>query len=236
MPEEINRILTDHLSQLHFTTSLGAKENLLREGISSDSIEFVGNTVIDTLVWKLPEIESSNILTHLDVRPKSYVVLTVHRVSNVDNESNLKSILAAVERIQRKIPIVFPVHPRKRSRLKEYGLITSLSELPNLRIVDPLDYLDFVKVVKESKFVITDSGGIQDETAYLGILCLTLRESTERPETVLAGTNYLVGTTPDKIIQQAERWLGEAPLITSAPPLWDGHSAERIVQRILDSR
>ena len=231
MPEEINRVLTDAISDLLFTTEPAAQGNLAREGIPAQRVHFVGNVMIDTLFRYRERAEQSSILATLGVRPGAYAALTLHRPSNVDSAEALGRMVSAVARIQAEIPVVFPVHPRTRQRLA--GMDGSLPALPGLRLIDPLPYLDFVCLMAHARCVLTDSGGIQEETTALGIPCLTLRTSTERPITVARGTNRVVGVEPEAIFsawrQIAEgRWpAGELP------ELWDGKAAERIVRILL---
>ncbi len=231
MPEEGNRVLTDSVSDLLLTTEPGARENLLREGVGAERIEFVGNVMIDTLVRYRDEAAKSGILERLGVAPGTYAALTLHRPSNVDDEGVLGILLEAIARIQTEIPVVFPVHPRTRRRLEALGPV--LPRMPQLTLCDPLPYLDFVQLMSMARCVLTDSGGIQEETTALGVPCLTLRPNTERPITVTLGTNRVVGTDPADIYEGwrsvAEgRWpKGEIP------ELWDGKAAKRVVRALL---
>ncbi|MGH7301092.1 MAG: non-hydrolyzing UDP-N-acetylglucosamine 2-epimerase [Candidatus Rokuibacteriota bacterium] len=231
MPEEVNRVLTDAVSDLLFTTEPSAGENLVREGIAAERIHFAGNVMIDTLFRYRERASLSDVLGRLALEPGGYATLTLHRPSNVDDEGTLGLLLGAIARIQAEIPVVFPVHPRTRRRLEALSAI--LPPMPGLRLADPMPYLDFVQLMAESRCVLTDSGGIQEETTALGIPCLTLRHNTERPVTVTRGTNRIVGTEPDSIYQSwrevAEgRWpKGELP------ELWDGKAAGRIVRVLL---
>lgn len=229
MPEEINRVLTDAISDLLFTTEQGAEENLIREGIAKDKIYFVGNVMIDTLLKHKEKSDHSTILKQLDIKPHKYGVVTLHRPSNVDNRENLKNILDALKEIDRDLPIIFPVHPRTREKIIEFGI----DRLKGIIIIEPLGYLDFLKLMKESRIVFTDSGGIQEETTVLRIPCITLRENTERPVTITSGTNVLVGTDKGKIIREAQQRLNSHRCEYSIPPLWDGKAAERIVNVII---
>lgn len=233
MPEEINRVVTDAVSTLLFCTEPSAVENLRREGIAEEGIHLVGNVMIDSMLLQRPLAERSDVLERFGLRPKGYVVLTLHRPSNVDEEDNLLEILAALEVIQERFPIIFPVHPRTRDRLATVRLERRLTNLPNLRLVDPLGYTDFLKLMMDSYAVLTDSGGIQEETTVLGVPCLTLRENTERPITIEQGTNRLAGTSSDSILAVWEelcsgRWAPQAKV----PELWDGRAAERIAEVI----
>lgn len=233
MPEEINRILTDAISDLLFTTCEEANLNLQSEGIPPEKIEFVGNVMIDSLFFNLEKAKNSQIRSKLGVNGHDYAVLTLHRPSNVDDEVVFRRIISSLVEISRRIPIIFPVHPRTRTNIEKFGLAEIISN-SNLRLVEPLSYLDFVNLFSGAKFVMTDSGGLQEETTALGIPCLTLRENTERPITIELGTNQLVGTQPEKIKQKAFEILdGNFAKEGSIPPLWDGHSAERICQALL---
>ncbi|HEY7203384.1 MAG TPA: UDP-N-acetylglucosamine 2-epimerase (non-hydrolyzing) [Methylomirabilota bacterium] len=233
MPEEVNRVLTDAVSHLLFTTEASADQNLAREGVPAERVHFVGNVMIDTLFRYRERARESDILGRLGLEARQYAVLTLHRPSNVDDEGTLGLLLGAIDRIQSEIPIVFPVHPRTRRRLE--ALAGMLSPMPGLRLADPMPYLDFVQLMAESRCVMTDSGGIQEETTALGTPCLTLRQNTERPVTVSRGTNRIVGTEPEAIYQswsevRAGRWpAGELP------ELWDGKAASRIVRVLLES-
>jgi UDP-N-acetylglucosamine 2-epimerase (non-hydrolysing) len=227
MPEEINRILTDQVSDFLFTTEASAERNLRREGIEPDKIHFVGNVMIDSLVTALPKAERSTVLSELGLAARQYAVLTLHRPSNVDDPATLDAILLALERLSQNLPTVFPVHPRTRKRLSD-----RTHRANELRMIDPLGYLDFLKLVSNARVVLTDSGGLQEETTYLGIPCLTLRSSTERPITVEVGTNRLVASQTAAIESAAREVLGGAARVstqTKPPPLWDGRAAQRIV-------
>ena len=233
MPEEVNRVLTDAVSDLLFTTEVSGNENLEREGVAAEKVHLVGNVMIDTLFRYRERARQSDVLPRLGLEPRAYAVLTLHRPSNVDDEGTLGLLLGAVARIQAEIPMVFPVHPRTRRRLE--ALAAVLPPMPGLQLADPMPYLDFVQLMAEARCVLTDSGGIQEETTALGIPCLTLRENTERPVTVTRGTNQIVGTAPEAIYKSwrevAEgRWpAGELP------ELWDGKAAGRIVRTLLGS-
>ena len=231
MPEEVNRIVTDSISDLLFTTEPAAQENLTREGIPAERIHFVGNVMIDTLFRYRERARESDLLDRLRLEAGTYAVLTLHRPSNVDDEGTLGMLLEAIARIQAEVPVVFPVHPRTRRHLE--ALAPVLPPMPGLRLVDPLPYLDFLQLMANARCVLTDSGGIQEETTALRIPCLTLRQNTERPITVTRGSNRIVGTTQDSIYESwrtvAEgRWpVGELP------ELWDGKTAGRIVRVLL---
>ena len=229
MPEEINRMVTDILSDLLFTTSPEAETNLLREGVDPDKIHFVGNVMIDSQNFYAEEAERSTILDDLGLEPKRYGLVTLHRPSNVDDLSTLQPILDALVTIGADCPLLFPVHPRTRNVLESAGV-----DIPahRLRLVDPVGHLDFSKLMRYSAIVLTDSGGIQEETTALGIPCLTIRENTERPITCEQGTNTLVGMDRDRIVSEAGRVLSEGVRGARIPDAWDGHAAERIADVI----
>jgi UDP-N-acetylglucosamine 2-epimerase (non-hydrolysing) len=232
MPEEINRILTDAIADLLFTTSQDADENLKAEGVPAERIRFVGNVMIDSLLQHLELASSSTIKKDLSLNDSEYAILTLHRPSNVDDRESLAGILTAVVEISERIKIVFPVHPRTRAKVEEFGLGELLSNA-NIKLIDPLGYLDFVQLYSGSRLVLTDSGGLQEETTVLGIPCLTLRQNTERPVTIEIGTNVLVGTDPEKIKAAAGEALASSKKMGEIPPLWDGKAARRICDQLL---
>jgi UDP-N-acetylglucosamine 2-epimerase (non-hydrolysing) len=235
MPEEINRLLTDQIADLLFTPSADADENLINEGIAPERIRLVGNIMIDSLLGRVERAKQSTIRETLGVAGTDYAVLTLHRPSNVDTRENLAGIIDALAEISQRLPIVFPVHPRTRKTLDEFGFSELIKRSGNLRLVDPLGYLDFLQLFSGARIVLTDSGGIQEETTVLGIPCLTLRENTERPITIEMGTNQLVGRDPQKIIEAVRAALdGPSTNEHRVPPLWDGHTAERIVSSLLE--
>ena len=231
MPEEINRLLTDQIADLLFTPSADADENLRAEGIPEERIRLVGNVMIDSLLNHLERAKNSTIRDDLGVANSDYAVLTLHRPSNVDDRETLCSIIEALEKISERVPIIFPAHPRSRKTIAEFGLTNRVERMEGLRLIEPLGYLDFLRLYSGARLVLTDSGGIQEETTVLGIPCLTLRENTERPITVEMGTNIVVGTNKDRIIDAASAALDREPDKRAArvPPLWDGRAAERIV-------
>lgn len=233
MPEEVNRLLTDSISELLFTTEPAANENLEREGIARDKVHFVGNVMIDTLFRYRERAGESDVLDRLGLEPGGYAALTLHRPSNVDDAGTLGMLLDGIAHVQAEIPVVFPVHPRTRRHLE--ALAGVLPPMPALRLADPLPYLDFVNLMANARCVMTDSGGIQEETTALGIPCLTLRNNTERPVTVTRGTNRIVGTAPDAIYQSWREVADGKWPAGSLPELWDGKAAARIV-RVLLSR
>jgi len=229
MPEEINRLATDALADLLLTPSRDADANLLREGASPDRIAFVGNVMIDTLLAQRERARASTAIERLGLGAEDYAVLTLHRPSNVDDPATFRRIAGALERIAERLPIVFPVHPRTRARLAEFGIALS----PRIVLTEPLGYRDFLRVWSSSALVLTDSGGLQEETTALGIPCLTLRENTERPITVTEGTNQVVGTDADRIVGAALDILdGGVSLAGRIPELWDGRAAVRIVDAL----
>lgn len=228
MPEEINRILTDAIADILFTTSQDADENLKAEGVAAEKIHFVGNVMIDSLLEHLKLAESSKVRSTLGVEGTDYAVLTLHRPSNVDDKEVFGGILKALQAIAERLPVIFPVHPRTLSRIEEFGFAADIDN-SDIRLIDPLGYLDFIKLYSGAKLVLTDSGGLQEETTVLGIPCLTLRHNTERPITIETGTNILVGTDPGAISAAAIEILsGKSKNKKAVPPLWDGHAATRI--------
>jgi UDP-N-acetylglucosamine 2-epimerase (non-hydrolysing) len=234
MPEEINRLVTDQISDLLLTPSNEATTNLLTEGLPAERIRFVGNVMIDSLNAQLKQAASSTIRADLNLDGKDYAVLTLHRPSNVDSRQTLERIIAALGYISEWLPIIFPVHPRTRKAIMDFGLDAMLDKFTNIKLIEPLGYIDFLQLYSGSRLVMTDSGGIQDETTALSIPCLTLRENTERPITVEMGTNLVVGTDPERIINAAKEALSVPKDVFKVrkPPLWDGRTAERIVQAI----
>lgn len=233
MPEEINRILTDAISDILFTTSPDADENLRHEGIAPGKIRLVGNVMIDSLREHLTLARRSTIRTALELADGEYAVLTLHRPSNVDDPATFAGIAEALVEIAAKLPIVFPVHPRTRARIGEFDLGERLADA-GVRMIEPLGYLDFMRLYSGARLVLTDSGGLQEETTVLGIPCLTLRHNTERPITIEMGTNKLVGTDPAKITQAAfDSLANTAAAEQRIPSLWDGKAASRICDELL---
>ena len=233
MPEEINRILTDSVADLLLTPSPDGDENLLAEGVAKERIKRVGNVMIDSLYSNLERAKESNILSDLDVK-KRYAVLTLHRPSNVDDKEIFTGILGALENIGQQIQLVFPIHPRTEKNAKEFGIYQRLKAIPNIILTGPLGYLDFVALMASSTLVLTDSGGLQEETTALGIPCITLRENTERPITVTEGTNTVVGCDPLLIESTAFNALEGNGKVGKVPEMWDGNAAERIADVILE--
>jgi UDP-N-acetylglucosamine 2-epimerase (non-hydrolysing) len=233
MPEEINRLLTDQIADLLLTPSADADANLRAEGIPADRIRLVGNVMIDSLQQNLERARSSRIKTELGLAGSDYAVLTLHRPSNVDERDTFTRILSALETITETLPVIFPVHPRTRKTIAELGLTDRVAAMKKLLLIEPLGYLDFLNLYSSARLVLTDSGGIQEETTALGIPCLTLRENTERPITVELGTNVVVGTDTTRIVTAAAAALnGSAKRTTRQPPLWDGHTSERILDAL----
>jgi UDP-N-acetylglucosamine 2-epimerase (non-hydrolysing) len=233
MPEEINRILTDAIADLLFVTEEDAIEHLLKEGRPRSAIHFVGNVMIDSLRHFLPIAQKSSIGHDLALMDREswrrFAVLTLHRPSNVDSADKLRELMSAIQAVATELPVIFPVHPRTKQRLAETGAINN----PQLRLIDPLGYLDFLCLLSRATLVLTDSGGIQEETTALGVPCLTLRENTERPVTISQGTNLLVGTDPVHIRTAAQDILAGKSKAGRIPPLWDGKAAGRIVEILL---
>ena len=232
MPEEINRILTDAIADLLFTTEESGNANLRREGVAEDKIHFVGNVMIDTLVHCLAQVPDGVPQAGLDAG--RYAVVTIHRPSNVDERESLYGVLRALQGVSRRLTLVMPLHPRTLRRIDEFGLRREIEAMGERAIVTgPVGYLEMLCLVKHARMVITDSGGIQEETTYLGVPCLTMRENTERPSTVELGTNVLVGADREKLLQEVDLIVAGRAKRGSIPPLWDGRAGERIVDRIL---
>jgi len=230
MPEEINRILTDAISDLLFVTEQSGLDNLKKEGVDAGKIFFTGNVMIDSLVRNQSLIDASGILQQLELSKSGYIVATIHRPSNVDTPESLSGILRLLNKYAQGRKVLFPVHPRTRSNIRSFGLEKEVS--PELILTEPIGYIDFLCLVKNARLIITDSGGIQEESTYLGIPCVTLRDNTERPITVKIGTNYLAGTdmsNADRIISEV---LDGNVKKGSIPELWDGKAAERICQAV----
>jgi len=230
MPEEINRIATDALADLLWTPSPDGDENLRREGVPAERVIRVGNIMIDSLEMMRTQIEARKYREVIGLLPKGYGVITLHRPSNVDVPDKLRLLVDQLLAVAGKLPIVFPVHPRTRQRMEAFGLLGALSEARNVVLLEPLGYLDFMSLVFDSGFVLTDSGGVQEETTYLGIPCLTIRENTERPITVTEGTNRLL--QPENIVAAVETVVRGKWPVGRIPDLWDGRTAGRVVQSL----
>lgn len=231
MPEEINRILTDSISDILFVSEQAGVDNLKREGVNSNTVHFVGNVMVDTLLSNRGKAEQSPILEHLELEKKGYAVITLHRPGNVDCLDDLEKIIAAFEVIQQDLKLVFPIHPRTKKNIEGSTLQTRVKAMQNLLLIEPVGYLDFLKLITNTAVVMTDSGGIQAETTILQVPCLTLRENTEQPITLTEGTNRLVHLTTQDIVN-AFNDIKEKNFTVSGklPCLWDGHAAQRVVQ------
>ena len=227
MPEEINRMMVDRIAQHHFITEKSALKNLRSEGIDERGIHFVGNTMIDALVKFNDRIEGSTIVEELGLRKKAYVLITMHRPATVDVEERSRELTRMIGKIASDMPVVFPIHPRTRRNFEEWGLLQEAARSPNVKLLDPLDHFSFQKLLTESFAVITDSGGVQEETTYRKVPCLTLRPGTERPVTVEIGSNRL--TSIEECPGELEQ-LRTVPLDTAIPELWDGHATERVFE------
>lgn len=236
MPEEINRVVTDSLSDHLFTTERSANHNLAREGIPEAKVHFVGNVMIDTLLKNKEKADALSMPKKYGLSSLGYVVMTLHRPSNVDYGPKLEDMIETISAMQELIPVVFPIHPRTRRKLEEYGLMGRVNSFRNLKIIDPLGYLEFLGLMSQARVVVTDSGGIQEETTILGVSCLTIRDNTERPVTISEGTNRLVGTVPDSIIKALQETLSGPISKPSSPELWDGQAARRIVQILVSKK
>ncbi len=228
MPEEINRILTDQITDHFFVTEQSGLDHLQAEGLPGTP-HFVGNTMIDTLVAYEPQIEAASVLADYRLTSGAYALMTMHRPATVDNRSGLEKLLAVIRHLTAQMPLVFPIHPRTTKNLQRFGLWEALSSLPGLTLTEPLDYFAFQKLIAHARLLITDSGGIQEETTYRGVPCLTLRPNTERPSTVELGTNTLVSFDPEEVMQYVGQILAGTYKQGRIPPLWDGHSTERVV-------
>jgi len=236
MPEEINRILTDSISDLLFVTEQSGIDNLKREGIDSKKVHFVGNVMIDTLLANREKAQKSGVLRMLTFSPKKYGVITLHRPSNVDDIDKFGQIIAAFGEIQKEIKLVFPVHPRTRGNIRGSELEKEVEGMKNLVLLEPLGYLDFLCLMSNAAVVITDSGGIQEETTILGIPCMTLRGNTERPVTITEGTNRLVRVAAEDIVSTYHKIIkGDKDRPRRIPRLWDGKAAGRIVKIIAEA-
>ena len=237
MPEEINRVLTDSISDFLFCTEQSGVDNLIKEGIAKEKIHLVGHVMIDTLLSNLEKAEKSTIIDQLREQgcldSNAFAMLTMHRPSNVDDPQTFSRILDALEVIQEELPILFPIHPRTRKNLNALGLQDRMDSLRNIHLMDPIGYLDFLKLNSCAKVVLTDSGGIQEETTVLKVPCITLRDNTERPVTAEIGSNQVVGTDPEKILAAYRKVTSGKWREPQIPPLWDGKAAQRIVRILL---
>ena len=234
MPEEINRILTDSIADFLFVTEQSGLDNLRKEGVDENKIFFTGNVMIDSLIQNMQKIDASKILQLFKLNTSGYLLCTLHRPSNVDNKESLEKIITVLNQYAQNHRIIFPVHPRTRTKMIDFGIGINLSE--NLILCDPIGYIDFLCLIKNASLIITDSGGIQEETTYLGVPCVTLRDNTERPVTLEIGTNYLAGTDITKMNGLVSEILNGKTKKGTIPPLWDGKAAERITTVILNSK
>jgi UDP-N-acetylglucosamine 2-epimerase (non-hydrolysing) len=236
MPEEINRVLTDSISDLLFVTEQSGVDNLRNEGIDSKKVHFVGNVMIDTLMANREKAQKSDVLERLGISAKEYAVITLHRPSNVDDMEKFGQIIGAFEEIEKEMKLVFPIHPRTRNNIKGSELERKVEEMDNLLLLEPVGYVDFLCLMSNAALVLTDSGGIQEETTILGVPCMTLRENTERPVTITEGTNRLVSITTEDILKNYyEIRDGSKERNHSIPKLWDGKAAERIARIIVEA-
>ena len=236
MPEEINRLVTDSVADFLFTPSPDGNVNLAKEGVDKKKVFLVGDIMIDSLFYNLKKARKSNILKKLSLKKKGYALLTLHRPSNVDAKENFGNIIDALEKISKKLPIVFPAHPRTVKMIEELGLKKRFTKNKNILLLKPQGYLDFVNLMMNAKFVMTDSGGIQEETTVLDIPCLTLRNTTERPITITRGSNVLVHTNTKKIVDEANKILRGKVKRSKLISYWDGKTAEKIVSILLKSK
>lgn len=237
MPEEINRLLTDSISDLLFVTEQSGIDNLRKEGIDSEKVHFVGNVMIDTLLANREKAQNSDVLVRFRLLPRKYGVVTLHRPSNVDDIGRFGQIIAAFEKIEKEIKLVFPIHPRTRNNIKGSEFEKRIEAMKNLLLFEPLGYLDFLCLMSNAALVLTDSGGIQEETTILGVPCMTLRKNTERPVTITEGTNRLVEITTEGILKGYREVMETSKNICSShrtPKLWDGKAAERIARIIAE--
>jgi UDP-N-acetylglucosamine 2-epimerase (non-hydrolysing) len=228
MPEEINRLLTDTISDYLFVTEKSGMQNLRREGISENKVHFVGNVMIDSLIKYLPKTELSSILEYYSLKPKDYILVTLHRPANVDSKEFIANLIHLFNNIAVKRKIIFPVHPRTKKNLLAIGHGDKINS--NVILTDPIGYIDFLTLTKNAELIITDSGGIQEESTFLGVQCITVRNNTERPITVEVGTNQLIGTNLNLVEKSAIDIMQGKLKLGSIPPLWDGKSSERIIE------
>ncbi len=233
MPEEINRLVTDSISTLMLVSDPAGMDHLRREGHGEEKLHLVGNLMIDTLFHSLAKAKSLDTLKELNLEPKGYGVVTLHRPSNVDDRATLSAILDVLQDVSQDLPLAFPIHPRTRSRIENFGLIEKLAENGNIRVLPPLGYLEFLALTSGSRVIVTDSGGLQEESTALSIPCLTMRENTERPITVTEGSSTLVGNDAKSLRRELDRVLTGSYDVGKCPPLWDGNAAGRIVDAML---
>jgi UDP-N-acetylglucosamine 2-epimerase (non-hydrolysing) len=235
MPEELNRILTDSVADYLFVTEESGMQHLKNEGVAEERVFFAGNVMIDSLVRYQEKAKTTTILEDLGLATSDYIVMTMHRPANVDTEKGLRSILELIELSSRDTKIIFPIHPRTRAHMEKFGLADRLDQAENLIMTEPLGYLEFIQLMSNATAILTDSGGIQEETTYLGVPCLTFRDSTERPITVTLGTNQLLSDLdPKKTYAALKEILAGKVKKGSIPPLWDGKAAERIAAQLAE--
>ena len=232
MPEEINRILTDSISDILYTTAEDANTQLINEGIPKENILFVGNVMIDTLFNNLMKSNNTNFYKTLKLKQKNYAMITLHRPSNVDNQNTLTDLVTIFTKISKKLPVIFSIHPRTKKQLKSFNLYDPLNENPDIILLDPIGYLENINLMKNSTLVLTDSGGLQEETTALNVPCLTLRKNTERPITITQGSNTLVGINPEAILKETYNILNNKMPTYPTPKLWDGKASYRILDHI----
>ena len=229
MPEEVNRIVTDALSDYLFTTERSGNEHLRNEGKRADQIFFTGNVMIDSLVFVKQRMVDSKNIQQLQLTPREYFLVTLHRPSNVDNEESLSKVVRILDALQQRLQVVFPIHPRSLKMIEKFGYQKKIESMSRLKLTDPIGYVDFLNLMSQAKAVISDSGGLQEESTFLGVPCLTMRENTERPVTIDVGTNTLVGLDEEKIYAGVEKIMNGTYKKGAIPDLWDGKAAERIV-------
>jgi UDP-N-acetylglucosamine 2-epimerase (non-hydrolysing) len=234
MPEEINRLVTDALSDFLFVSEPSGLQNLKREGVGDEKVFLVGNVMIDSLMHYREKAKKSEVPKTLGLTPRQYILVTIHRPSNVDHKDDLERVFGVLRQLSNRTTVVFPIHPRTRKMLGQFGMEASVQGIPNLILIDPLGYLDFLSLMDSAALLITDSGGIQEETTYLRVPCLTLRESTERPITVEKGTNELCKGDLESVIPRSFEILDGKAKHGTIPELWDGRAAERITRIVLD--
>lgn len=231
MPEEINRVLVDRISDYLFVTEKSGMKNLKREGVSDDKVFFVGHVMIDSVINYLPKAEISNILNQYNLMPQKFVLVTLHRPSNVDGKEQLTKLFSLLNKVADKRKVIFPIHPRTKKHLEEFGILNSLNT--NIIFTEPIGYIDFLALTKNAELILTDSGGIQEESTFLGVQCITLRTTTERPITVELGTNQLLGNDLELAEKAAMEVLNGNKKIGKIPEKWDGNAAERIVEILI---
>ncbi len=231
MPEEINRVETDQLSDYLFVTEQSGMDNLINEGVPGEA-SLVGNVMIDTLITQMKTLNSDSVLAAESLKSGEYVVATFHRPSNVDGEDSLANVLHIIEYAADRGKVFLPLHPRTRNSLENFGWLSRISEHPNIVLSEPKGYVEFISLVSKARGIVTDSGGVQEETTYLGVPCITMRDNTERPVTVDMGTNVLAGTDPDAVCEALDVLFAGNHKQGEVPPYWDGHAARRIVERL----